>query len=278
MIEAAFWDCTNAEYHADNGKVGRSMLEVFRSSRRRFQGRFVTKTIPAPESSAALRQGEAFHVRLLEPHVYQERIAIGPDVDRRTKKGREAWADFEAGALGRTIINATEAADIEAWREAAMRNHLVKTLVESDGRTEQAIVWPDCDGRLVCKIRTDKLIGRVVLDLKTALRADPGGFIKSAVNYGYHRQDAMYTDGVRLLLREEPAFLFVVLAKTPPHEVAVYELDSDARTLGRSQYRRALVELAECYRTSEWASPWELEPQKLSLPAWAGNEAAWEIA
>ena len=66
--------------------------------------------LAAPQKeSAALRVGSAVHAAVLEPGHYAADFAVAPDVDRRTKEGKEKWAEFQTLHAGKTILTTDEA-------------------------------------------------------------------------------------------------------------------------------------------------------------------------
>lgn len=79
-MPAEVWDCTASAYHAAHGWFGNSQLEVLRESPGRFRGRFITHTIPEPTRSRdqqdRLLIGDAFHVLLLLPALFDERAFV----------------------------------------------------------------------------------------------------------------------------------------------------------------------------------------------------------
>jgi len=105
------------------------------------------------------------------------------------------------------------------------------------------------------------------VDLKSTQDASEH-FAKSCANYGYHRQAAMYLDGLRTLGLDAEHFIFVAAEKAPPYAVGVYELDYDAIERGRDLYRADLELLARCMERDEWPA-YSPELVTLSLPRWA---------
>lgn len=278
---AEVWECTHSEYHARKDRIGNSMKETFRDSRRRYEAEHVTQTIPH-ESTAALRFGTLFHVVTLEPQNFDNLIAVEPDVNRRTKVGKAELAKFHRAAErdGKTVVRAKDVEHAQAMAEAVLEHPTAgRWLSDCERIVEQAITWTDETG-LQLKAKRDIILdgGRIVVDLKSAREVAPAAFVRACVTFGYHRQAPWYLAGEAALeLPCDLRFAFIVCGKDAPHEVAVYELDEYALDLGRRQNRAALNALAECYATGDWRSPWEKVPQVLSLPPWADNASAWEI-
>ncbi|MDQ8040605.1 PD-(D/E)XK nuclease-like domain-containing protein [Cellulosimicrobium sp. XJ-DQ-B-000] len=160
---------------------------------------------------------------------------------------------------------------------AALRAHpIASALLNPDtGKPEQSLFWVDPETGVWLRARLDwlpsKVPGRrtIIPDYKTAVSADPWEFRKTAADYGYHMQHAMYLDAVDALglANPAPAFVFIVQEKTAPYVVTVVELDTEAEALGRRQIRKAVATFAECQRTGHWPGYTD-EVALVSLPTW----------
>jgi hypothetical protein len=62
-------------------------------------------------------------------------------------------------------------------------------------------------------------------------------------------------------------FVFIVVEKVPPHDVAIDELDPLAVEIGRRNNEAFLLQIAECRRTGEWPGNGG-RIRKNSLPRW----------
>jgi hypothetical protein len=277
VVTAELWPCSAEEYHKDHKRIGHGMLEDFRQSPRLYEGLYETHTIPIPPSTGPQVFGQAFHKCALEPDRSACDVAVAPDVNKRKKAEREELEVFNAENADKIVVTHAEMHKIAALTDALYANPNARRLLESDGPIEQAMWWVDEETGLHLKCRRDKVIGDVIVDLKTAIAPAPKDFAKACANYGYHRQAAYYVAGQKALSGGCRGFVFVVVGKEPPHEVGVYELDVNALDLGRRQNRRALVELMACRETKEWAAEWEQRPLSLSLPGWAEMADAWEV-
>ncbi|MBG2895148.1 PD-(D/E)XK nuclease-like domain-containing protein, partial [Proteus mirabilis] len=89
----------------------------------------------------------------------------------------------------------------------------------------------------------------------------------SMYEYRYHVQDSFYSDGYKSLTGESPVFVFLVVSTTIDcgrYPVRVFNLDQQAKDIGRTTYKQNLRTYAECLKTDEWAGI-----RTLSLPYWA---------
>lgn len=256
-----------------------SWLEDFRKSPRRYHALYVTKTLGRPEDTRAQIFGSAVHLAVLEPEKAGQEIAIAPKVDRRTKKGKDAWEEFQASAEGKLILTPDEMVTLDAMVHAVHDSEIASALLTAPGESEVGIAWTHTPTGLRIESKIDRTTERVLVDLKTTGRGvDPRSFARAATDYGYHRQAALYLTGWENVHGDDLAFAFIVVSKDPPYEVAVYELDGDALDLGRHQNEKALARLRAHLDENDWRAPYERGAKILELPPWAHTEDVWEVA
>lgn len=222
------------------------------------------------EPSAAQALGTLTHLAVLEWDEYRRRVFVAPDVDRRTKAGKAEWTEFcDAAEEVEGSIVATEEQDLKAraMREAVMAQPFARALL-ADGQAETTLLW-EREG-VQCKARPDWLCAghEVTVDLKTAADASEDAFAKAAGRFSYHIQDAWYSDAANDCGLGARAFVFLVVESDPPHAVALYQLDDDARHVGRVRYERAFERYRECLASDQWPG-YAKEITTLTLPRWA---------
>lgn len=150
-------------------------------------------------------------------------------------------------------------------------------LMPDAGIAEQSAFWRDPITGIWRRARFDwtrRTSNRLYLvDYKTSRDANPEKFKKTAVDLGYHQQDAWYCDAViDLGIDKDPAFLFVVQEKTAPYVVSVVQLDNNARRIGRILNRQAIDIYAQCTESGIWPGYHDHEVALVSLPYWYERE------
>lgn len=219
------------------------------------------------DPTPSMRLGTLVHTLILEPDQFGARYAIAPECDRRTKAGKEEFERFTAEANGREIIP-QDMHDQAAAMAAAVRRHSMARTLLASGEAEVS-VFAEIDG-MPCKARIDFIrAGGYLVDLKTTADATPDGFARSAANFGYHRQDAIYRDVATAAGIENSDFVFVCVEPKPPHLVACYQLDTEAEEQGRREYRHALDIWHRCVETGEYPGIANELITSISLPRWA---------
>ena len=227
-----------------------------------------------PEPTPALVFGTAVHKLLLEPDGFDGEFAVAPDVDRRTKAGREEWERFVSASEGKTVISADDAKTAADMVAKAMTMPMVRTLLA--GKHEQAFFFTDEDTKLTCKVRVDilsEIDGKVVIaDYKTAANARTDIFNQSVFKHGYFLQSYMYSEAVmkNLKLPYRPDFYFIAQEKHAPYSVNVVQVTEDVMLAGMDCFRELMGTLALCRQTGYWYGYNGLygEPNEAYLSGW----------
>ena len=89
---------SNEEYHASEG-ISASGLKLISRSPAHYK-------YSVREETLAMRRGSATHCKVFEPDQFENRYAVAPECDKRTKAGKETWAELEAS--GKIILSADE--------------------------------------------------------------------------------------------------------------------------------------------------------------------------
>lgn len=231
---------------------------------------------PEP-ATPALIFGQVVHKLLLEPDSFGEEFAVAPAVDRRTKDGKAAYAEFLAELNGRQEIKLEDLEKATAMVEV-LHNTPFVTVLMAGAEREKPLFWQDADTGEACKVRLDALteIGGqpIIIDYKSAADASADGFLRHALKYGYDFQGGMYSEAVRIQTGKEPRFVFIVQEKEAPYSVNILEADAQFILRGTDKFRELLGIYHECKQTGNWYGLMGPEPviTSLMLPAWAGGD------
>jgi|VirMetMinimDraft_7_1064189.scaffolds.fasta_scaffold00089_33 exodeoxyribonuclease VIII len=229
------------------------------------------------KDSAAFDLGTAAHLALLEPHEFEGQVVAGPE-DRRGNKWKDA--ELQAAAQGAILLTAGDYDKAMRIRDAGECNATLRDL-RRGAVCEASGYAIDPETGMLCRCRPDAFnaAAGVILDLKTTTDGGRDAFGRAAANFGYHVQEAFYSDvwhaagriahvGGKPLHARVDAFIFVVIEKTAPFLVSCYELAPSAVDEGRETYKRALDTYARCVAADEWPGYPE-DPEPLDIPPWA---------
>ncbi len=219
----------------------------------------------------ALLFGRNSHFACLQPDVWRSCRAIAPDVDRRTKDGKSIWAAFQAQAGDKLICSRSDADAIDAMVDAVWRHEVARDMLSMPGGVEVSLRWTDRETGLPCKARLDKVCGDSpagIVDLKTAMDEAYYPFSSSAVRYGYHRQAAWYRRGWRECGGDCGQFSLIAVEKSPPYDVAVYDMMGDDLDIIDRQLQELLRAWADCVSKGQYRGTCNTR-KVLVLPEWA---------
>lgn len=198
-----------------------------------------------PEPTPALLFGIAAHMAILEPERFEEEYIVAPEINRRTKAGKEEWAALIA--TGKSILTKEDAEKIEAMRQQIPPYYF-------KGRHEVPVVWTDPATGERCKCRLDSVGDGIIVDYKTTSSCADGVFERDAIKYGYQLQAAMYCEGWFQAHMEEMRFIFVAQEKNPPYACRVYHCDPGWVAEGKAMYRELLDMYHQCRVFDRWPS------------------------
>ena len=257
----------NEAYHAGPGISKSGLWTIHSSTPAHYK-------FPKPrEKKAHFDVGAAIHAAILEPELFEKEFVRGP-ADRRGN----AWKDANAicDAEGKTLLTASDFDSALAVRDAVHADSWINSIVTGggDGRMVEASgYWIDEETGVLCRCRPDlyRRDLKIILDVKSTIDASPKQFPRSVVNYGYHGQEAFYSDGWRACGEEVDAFVFLAFEKDSPYATAVYELPPSIVEEGRAIIRKTLPVYAECERNNSWPG-YEDGVQELAFPRWAYTE------
>ena len=221
--------------------------------------------------TAAFALGKAAHVAILEPETFEARVMRGPD----NRRGNN-WKDAEAEATnsGRLLLTSGDYDTGLLMRDAVHADARISAIITGAGaQVEASGFWIDEETGVLCKCRPDLYrpdLG-IMLDLKSTASAHPDDFARSVINYGYHAQEAWYSDGYRALGQPVDGFVFLAVEKTDPFVCALYELPPSIVAEGQAIARKALARYAECAAADQWPG-YSGEITELTFKRWSYQE------
>lgn len=201
------------------------------------------------EETKALRFGTFVHAAILEPHTLNDLYATAPDVDKRTKEGKAAWAEFATLNEGKTILDAEESALghlVASHAKMALKHHKVEF-----GLTE-AMYHVEYNG-IPLKAAIDGVSGDYLWDIKTTDDASAAGMLKAIRNYRYNLQAYWYRLVYELATGHRPlGFRFLFVEKEPPFATAVCEVGPELMSWAIADFEKALTLYRDCTASGIW--------------------------
>jgi len=259
---------SNEAYHSGPG-VSKSMLDTLDRSPMHYWAAHLDPERPAKESAPHFDTGSAVHTLVLEPDLFDEEFAIAPALNRRTKEGKKAWAEFMEENAGKILLTREQYDEARRMADSILAVPLARQLLQG-GTREKSFYWTDEETGLLCRVRPDYLRPDILVDLKTTKDASNQGFTKTIANYRYYVQAPYYCHGVKEATggRVAPEYmLFLAVEKTPPYPCNFFVLDERSWREGERAFRDGLNTLKRCMDENHWPGYGETI-KKASLPTW----------
>jgi len=261
---------SNKDYHA-HAAIGSTTLKAICKTS-------VLHAMERPfNPSAAMILGTAVHTAIFEPETFVDEYLVSPKFDRRTKAGKEGYANFQEMALCKTVINDEQMSVIGSMKQSIMSHPIANTMI-TGGDAELSFFTTCPETGLELKCRPDYVKDGALIDLKTCQDASARGFAKSCADLMYHVQAAFYLDVYNLKNGATfNEFYFLAVESSAPHGIGIYKLETEAIEYGRIQYKEALRKLKEYLIAKELgeidrhAFSYSNEIININLPAWVYN-------
>jgi hypothetical protein len=264
-------------YHART-EISKTMLADFLDRKRLFEGRYISKTIPAKRATKSMEIGTLVHAAILEPERIDEMYVIIPESllsgANRAIQSKEAKAFVAAGqAEGKHVVKEDEIEMIRAMAESVRAT--VGPWLGTGALTERTIIWQHPATGLMCRckpdwIRPTKNGTAIAFDVKTTGDISEHGFRGTMESFAYWLQDAHYSEGIAAVTgKPVEQFIFVTVEGEPPYQCRPFQLDDESREASVVARERLIVDLAECMTTGNFAEAWEGTVTKIPIRGFA---------
>lgn len=263
FVEGLFPEMPSEQYFATEAMSASGAKNILRSP---YHYRFFRDRPDEP--TAAMQFGTAVHTGVLEPETFDSKIVGAPELDKRSKAGKEAWLEFKESHSGFVILDAD---DFDRARRCidAVRAHPGAMQLLTGAECEASAMWMDFKYRVPCKMRYDARNHGGMIDLKTTPDACDDEFHRKIANFKYHMQAAAYCSGSEHLWNTSPEFfVFIAVESMEPHGVACYELPGNGILAGAHLWNLALGRYRDCRASHKWPS-YPDTIQSIALPRWA---------
>ena len=265
------------EYEQDPA-LAQSKIKDFLKGPRYYEGRHITKTIPAKKTTDEMIFGSMVHCLALEPENFdQEFTIITPDVlTKDGKRSGNAWKEFAAANADKELVFGEDVQLAKTLAER-LRNHPAFPSAENMLAIEKPIYWVingvACKGipDIVTKTNVEFDI-KTVFDMDAFLINQPTGYVmsKEAFDRGYDIQAAFYLEGCRQFYQRGFDRFILLLAETnPPYRIRVAEFSQEDIQHAMNRIVFAINGIEERTLDGDWSDPHENEIVVLEKPKWA---------
>lgn len=197
--------------------------------------KYIKRNLEEKDSPAFL-VGRAFHTAVLEPKLFDSEYTVQPKFDRRTKQGKEDAAAWDEANQGKQVLTDDQAESISAMAAAVRKNPYAKPILK--GCQNEVTGFTRLPNGKILKGRIDavEFVNLYGVDVKSADDVSPAGFARAAANFRYDLQAHTYK---KLFGLDE--FVFIVVSKADPIEVAVYTLNEEFMEKAAADFDKAVA-------------------------------------
>ena len=258
IIENELIDMPNEEYHSHRDYISASQIkDLIKNPYKFFHHR-------PQEPKYVFDIGTAIHLAILEAHKFNDEVAVAPECDRRTAKGKQIWNDFQESSKGKIILKSEDFDMIMELQKSTLSIPEVQELLK-DGVSEMSYFKTTPKGTKM-KVRPDRLTKyNVVIDVKSCRDASPDAFARDCAAYMYYVQSPYYKKVLGC-----DRFVFLAIEKTYPYMVGIYEISQEDEDKGWELIVKALKtsKEPEKYKTPLYKAKDGEVCQTLQLPNW----------
>lgn len=196
--------------------------------------------------------GTAAHLLVLEGEKrFFEGVCVQPDINRRTKAGREEYAEFLQINKGKPILTPEDIEMVRRMSDAVHKNKASRAELDKMLKVEVSVFY-NLKG-LDMRSRFDGVGKRVIIDLKTTDNPSVANFNASIKKYKYDWQACLYSHAYNVAYGEFPdEFVFIVVGKMPPHSVGVYTLSTTTYQRAMNKIGPTIKSFLKCREEDQW--------------------------
>jgi exodeoxyribonuclease VIII len=207
------------------------------------------------KDTPAMAFGRAFHALLLEPDTFNERFAIAPKCDKRTKAGKDEWQSFSEANKGKEAIDGGDYENLLKM-VANVQSEERRSLKKINPEVPVSGIIQDIEFKAIL----DGVSVRHIVDIKTTQDASPKSFSRAIFDLMYHLQAAIYCE-----LTGINDYYILAVENCAPYNVQEYKLSFDVLQTGRVQ----LFELIRKFKNWDGTpESYSIGTYEITIPTW----------
>ena len=259
---------SNADYHAHSA-ISKSGLDEINKSPLHYWTKYLAPEKPPVVWTDAFTVGAALHSLVLEPQNFDNEFTILPEINRRTKVGREEYEQFEKDNKDKILVKPDQYSLCQRMTQAIEEHPEASSYLDGFGKAETSIFF-EWDG-VPCRCRPDYIReDGVIVDVKTANCAHPTIWPRKAFDLRYHVQAAFYSEGYKQAFGEKPkGFVFVAVEKLEPFGVTVFKSSNEFLAAGKVDSAKDIQTFKQCKLADNWPGYAANEVMDLDIPHYA---------
>ena len=234
------------------------------------------------EPTDSMILGSVVDCLLLTPDEFENQYLVIPKIDRRSKAGKEAYAEAQSKAAENnlTIVSEAQYNTAQIMVEQVWNNQEAATILNATTETQKRIEWKHkglpfngfLDG--AGQFEQGK---KFIFDLKTTSDSSLDNYTKQLINLKYDLQIAMYYLAYTRQNFEQPMAFHIVVENKAPYTCNVFRLSDTVLETGKQIYDKLCDDFKNCLENDLWHMGYEYFQQPaqiLDLPDWYINKFA----
>lgn len=298
MTFGILYDEPIADYHASEA-ISHTKLKLFADNFPLvYKKTYLTKELPQPMASDALRFGAYFHTLAMEGQKeVDKRYVIAPEVNFRTNDGKAAWAKFEEElkVAGKTYVEKHEH-ELASSMANSIQSHPDAVALLTNGRPEVTFRhnlfpliplqarpdWWNPNGHELTSGRPYVIDIKTIADLHEDWEHQFHKFqypLAAALTRSVivDTIDLHATSAQQKWIGPPPDYIYLVIEKSSPFQCALYRPDEITLDVAKRHVVSRLKRLKKCVETGEWPGP-PRGINNVSSPEWWMNKTVEELS
>jgi hypothetical protein len=233
------------EYHAVKALSSHQLMDLYKSPEL-----WKHKQSHPFEATDSMDFGSLVHCLILNPQDFEAEFIVSPKLDKRTKEGKAAAAEFEASANGRIVVSVDQLEKAQAMRDRVLISPTASELLEK-AQTRELPMYYEFRGHKA-KMKPDAFGPDIILDYKTTSSLD--GFKYDFKKYNYDLQAAWYRRGDSVFHNSMKKKDFYIIAQetVAPFQVDVFKIKEETLGFGWDKVEIALANLRLAESSGIW--------------------------
>jgi exodeoxyribonuclease VIII len=190
------------------------------------------------EATDAMNFGSLVHCFILKPDDFYHDFVVVPKVDRRTKEGKQTYAEFEVSSLGKIVVTEDQVKKAREMSDRVRISTLARSLL--DVATHREVPHMFEFRGVLCKMKPDAYSDKTIIDYKTT--SSLSSFQFDFRKYHYDLQAAWYlrADSIVNQTATKKTFYIIAQETVAPYQVQVFQVGQDSLAVGWNKVEKAL--------------------------------------
>ena len=185
-----------------------------------------------PMTAKTLDFGTACHLAIFEPELYSSDVAISPEINKRTKEGKEIYTSFLLENKDKLILTEEEHLKVNRIKDKVNNHPLIGDIFKQTefAQPERAFFHPIKGLRFKGRVDYIDWENKIIVDFKTTNQISFDLFIRDFVKYKYYYQHIIYSylaeKEYQKVMDEKVTFDFyyLVASTVEPHHIWIYKM------------------------------------------------------